>query len=181
MLDNHPTYRLFVPKQAVGASLIYFDFWNATGSGHDILLMSVVPVVSGAVEVTGVLGVDLHLNRTSAIGTGGTAAGFNLSAFTSASIANLASGGAPMPQGITARLTPTGGATAGAHLGWCSVFSEETNAGTYLAALNDLVTMGLPDAPPVIIPQNSGVSVVQGGVASVGNIGYNVGFRLRAK
>ena len=181
MLDNHPTYRLFVPKQAVGGDLIYFDFFNATGSGHDILLMSVMPVVSGAVAVTGVVGVDLHLNRTSAVGTGGTAAGFNLSAFTSASIACLAYGGAPMPTGITARLTPTGGATAGAHLGWCCVFSEETNSGTYNAARNDLVTMGLADATPIIIQQNSGISVVQGAVASVGNIGFNVSFRLKAK
>lgn len=179
--ENYAGYRLFIPKQAVGANLIYFDFFNAATSGHDIILASVVPVVSGAADVTGVLGVDLFLNRTTAIGTGGTAAGFNLSAFTSASITGVGAGAAPMPAGITARLTPTGGATAGANIGWCSVFTEDTNAGTYLAALNNLVTMGLPDAPPVTIAQGSGISVVQGAVASVGNIGFNVAFSLKAR
>ena len=47
---------------------------DATGSGYDIYVTSVIPVVSGAVAVSGVVGIDLHLARTSAIGTGGTAA-----------------------------------------------------------------------------------------------------------
>ena len=181
MANDLPHYRLFIPKQAVGASLIYFDLWNATGSGYDIHVTSVVPVVSGAVAVTGIVGIDLHLHRTSAIGTGGTAAGFELSAITSASVVGMRAGSQPMPLGITARLTPTGGATAGALIGWTCVFGEETNAGTYFAPLNNLVTLGRAGAPPLIIAPNTGMSVAQGAVAATGNVGFNIAFDLKAK
>ena len=168
-------YRLFIPQQAVGANLVYFDFFNATGSGARIQLLSVQTIVSGATAVTGVVGVDLFLTRTSAIGTGGTLAtaeGTSLTAATIVGIDNTQS----IPGGITARLTPSGGATAGAVIGWISVSTEETNAGTYTPA-PDLVRQGL-EATGIYINENSGVRVVQSAVASVGNIGFNVAFNL---
>ena len=56
-------WRLFVPKQAVGADLQYFDLFNASGSASRIHVSSVRPVVSGAVAVTGLLGVDYAFVR----------------------------------------------------------------------------------------------------------------------
>lgn len=165
-------YKLFVPKQAVGADLVYFDFFNAGGTGVDIKLLSVIPVVSGEVAVVGTVGVDLFLTRTTAIGTGGTAATANGTSLTAATITAW-DHTEPLAAvlGVTARLTPTGGATAGAVLGMRTVFTEETSAGTY-TQVADMVRS------PILIPGGTGFRVVQGPVASVGNIGFDAMFEL---
>jgi len=170
-------YRLFVPKQAVGANLIYFDLWNPVGSERNIELLSVVPVVSGAVAVVGTLSVDLFLNRTTAIGTTGTAATYGGTSLTACTF-TAHSGSGAQARGISARLTPGGGATAGEVLSWCSVFTEETSSATYVPAL-DLARQWGGDIPGIMVSQGSGISVVQGAVASVGNIGFNVIFRTQ--
>ena len=180
MNPNLATYRLFVPSQAVGGHLIYFDLFNAVLSDKIVVVSSVNPIVSGALAVTGLVAVDLFLNRTSAIGTGGTAATLNGSSLTAMTISGMSSGNAA-PEGVSARLTPTGGATAGAVISWASVFSEETNAGTYLAGLNEMVRRGMQDNACLRIAPGSGMSVVQGGVASVGNIGFDVVFQLEQR
>ncbi len=169
-------FRLFVPKQAVGANLVYFDLFNSGTSGHVVEVSSVIPVVSGAVAVTGVVSVDLFLTATTAVGTGGTAATVNGTDTTAATISCTNLKGT-IPSSVTARLTPTGGATAGQVLAWTTVFTEETNAGTY-ARDPDLVALA-PDSPNVILNPGAGIRVVQGAVASVGNIGFNVSFGLR--
>lgn len=167
----HAQFILFVPKQAVGANLVYFDLFN--NSKGVVALRYVQPVVSGAVAVTGVVGVDLHLTFTSAVGTGGTAATYGGTSLTACTINPNNPVGQPCPDIITARLTPTGGATAAGVLTWTCVFTEETNAGTYTSPLNWLLNEG-----NILIPNGKGIRVVQGAVASVGNIGFNVGFDL---
>jgi hypothetical protein len=165
-------YKLFVPKQTVGASLVYFDFFNAGSTGCYVKLVSVIPVVSGAVAVTGLVSVDLHLTRTTAIGTGGTAATFEGTDVTAATISALDNDQPLVASlGVTARLTPSGGATAGAWLSWRSMITEELNAGAYL--INNMV-----GPVPVPIKGGTGVRVVQGSVASVGTIGFDVTFDL---
>lgn len=173
-----PLYQLFVPKQAVGASLVYFDLFNASGSAHELQLISVRPIVSGAVAVTGVVGLDLILTRTTAVGTGGTAATFNGTDTTACTISTRDST-ANLPSAITARITPSGGATAGAVLSWDSVFTEETNAGTYVPALD--LARSDSTISPILVPEGTGIRVVQGTVASVGNIGFNVIFKTQKK
>ena len=164
-------HKLFLPAQAVGASLVYFDlFVPATIGYRDLKIFSIVPVVSGAVAVTGVVAVDLFLTRTSAVGTGGTAAtaeGTDLAAATFTAVDN--SQPIILSQ-LSARLTPTGGATAGAILAYRSLFSEETNAGTYTQV--NLVSS------QVLVRPGTGIRVVQGSVASVGNIGFDVLFSV---
>ena len=166
-------YRVFVPKQAVGASLIYFDLWVPTTATHRIELYSCLPVVSGAVAVTGVVGVDLHLTRTSAIGTGGTAMVAGGSSQTAMAIGRHNNDQANSLNSITGRLTPTGGATGSDILSWSSVFTEETNSATYNAPI-DLARNYFSDIPLILINPGSGISVVQGAVASAGNIGFNL-------
>lgn len=178
----HRHWKLFVPAQAAGANLVYFDLFNASGSALDVELGAIVPIVSGANAVVGAVSVDLFLTRTSAVGTGGTAAtneGTSLTACTF-SAQNSPLQGA-ISSSITARLTPTGGATAGAVLNWCSLFTEETSAAPYYAHTNELVRRGLLDAPWVKVPEGTGIRVVQGSVASVGNIGFDVLFRTLRK
>lgn len=166
-------YNIFVPKQAVGANLIYFDVFNPSGSQHNLIIKKCQPVVSGAVAVTGVVGVDLHLKRTTAVGTGGTAATSDGSSLTAMTITQLNSNQTVATGSINGRLTPTGGATAGAVISWVSVFTEETNSATY-NFVPDLARGLYPDLPGVLIVPGQGFSVVQGAVASVGNIGFNV-------
>lgn len=164
-------FNLFIPKQAVGANLVYFDLFNAAGSNKELIVNSVKPVVSGAVAVTGAVAVDLLLSYTSAVGTGGTAATLQGTAIDAATFTKLSPGQSALDALITARLTPTGGATAGAILGYASVFTEETNGGAYREL--DLVVS------PIIVPTGTGIRVVQGAVASVGNIGFVVNFEFK--
>ena len=170
-------FHLFVPKQASGANLKYFDLFNATGSGSILEIYSCLPIVSGAVAVTGVVGLDLHMQRTSAIGTGGTAAtreGTDPTACTISRINHIQN----IHASITARLTPTGGATADAVLGWRSLFTEETSSAAYVVP-PDLARHTYMDIPPVIVRENTGLMVIQGSVASVGNIGFSVVFKVK--
>ena len=173
-------YKLFVPKQAVGANLVYFDLFNASGSGYLMYVERVLPIVSGAVAVVGTVAVDLLLTRTTAVGTGGTAATSDGTSTTACTISGVGYGQGVVPNGVTARITPSGGATAGAVLSWVSVFTEETNAATYMGTLNELWKRS-DDHPAIIVPDGTGIRVVQGAVASVGNIGFDVLFSLRNK
>ncbi len=166
--------RLFVPKQAAGASLVYFDLFNASGTGSRLNLLSVLPVVSGAATVTGTLSVDLFLTRTTAVGTGGTAATTSGTDVTACTFTPHDWEGALHPS-ITARLTPTGGATAGAVLTFRSIFTEETSAASYYT-VRDMARDDNNLLPGIIIKQGTGIRVVQGSVASVGNIGFNLLF-----
>jgi len=167
-------YRLFLPAQASGANAVHFDLFNASGSAQIMEVESVLPVVSGAAIVTGTLAVDVYLTRTSTVGTGGTAATTDGTSLTAATI-TAQDNSQPLHGSVTARLTPSGGATAGAVLCSRSIFTEETNAGTYTPAV-DMVKSGA-----VTVQEGSGIRVVQGSVASVGNIGYDVTFSLRPK
>lgn len=160
-------YKLFVPKQAVGASLVYFDFWNPGSQGVDVQLLSVLPVVSGEVAVTGTLAVDLFLTRTTAIGTGGTAATIEGTSLTAATFVAVDSSQPLRAASMSARLTPSGGATAGAVLAFRSVFTEETADAAY-TPVPDMV------GSPILVRGGSGIRVVQGSVASVGNIAFDI-------
>jgi hypothetical protein len=169
-------YKLYVPKQAVGANLVYFDLFNVSTSGFTLNVWSVIPVVSGAVAVTGVVGVDLHLTKTSAVGTGGTAATAEGTDITAATFSSVDSSQPMDLTRVSARLTPTGGATAGALLGYRSVFSEETNAGTYVPV--DLVNSPAQGFGAIVVRPGTGIRVIQGAVASVGNVGFDVLFSV---
>lgn len=178
--QNSQLYKLHVPKQAVGANLVYFDLFNASGSNSTIYVRSVLPVVSGAVAVVGVLGVDLFLTYTSAVGTGGTAATYNSTDPTACSIVPWNPAASPLSLSVTARLTPTGGATAGGVLASTSVFTEETSSAPYMGNGYEMInTNGNPD--PIVIPVGWGIRVVQGAVASVGNIGFDILFEAQPR
>lgn len=157
-------WNLYVPSQVAGANLVYFDLWN--GSDRNITLSSLVAVKETAVAVSGLVAVRMFLTRTSAVGTGGTANTEEGTSLTACTITKLQQ--RALPSGVTARLTPTGGATAGAVVCERDLFPEETNAANYepLQFLDTLLT----------IPEGTGIRVVQGSVASVGNIGFNAAF-----
>lgn len=169
-------YKLLLPSQAVGASKLYLDLFNATGTGKIMKVHSVRAYVDNDTAVTGTLGVQLDLFRTTAVGTGGTAATANGTVSTAATISNINSSTA-LPAGVTARLAPAGGATVGAWLGTRWVFTEETNAASAIAGtmgagfINDLNV-------PIVVNENTGMRINQGTVASVGNVSFEILFEL---
>ena len=166
-------YRVFVPKQAAGADKNYFDVFNVAGSGLTLEVLSVQPVVSGAVIVTGALSVDLILARTSAAGIGGTAASYEGATITAMTICGVDNSQTLTAAQVSGMLTATSGATIGPLMSWASVFTEETSAGSYTPPA-DLI--GNTSRGGLIVRPGSGFKVIQGAVASVGNIGFNVLF-----
>lgn len=157
-------WSLFVPSQAVGAATVFLDIWN--GSERSITLSSLTAVKEGSVAVSGVVAAQLFLTRTTAEGTGGTAATSEGTSTSAATIARLQT--FALPTGITARKTPTGGATAGAVVCERQIFTEETNAADYEPI--EFLACGL------VVPAGTGVRVVQGSVASVGSLGFGATF-----
>lgn len=161
-----PEYFLYIPPVAAGADKVYFDLWNGLADGR-LEISSLKAVKDGSAAVTGTLAVNLFATRTTAKGTGGTAATENGTSLTAATFCKL---DPALPDifddgtgaYVSARLTPSGGATAGALLGFASIFTEET------AAVNYEGVELLPG--PVLVDESSGIRVVQGSVASVGNI-----------
>lgn len=149
------------PAQAVGANLVYFDVFTLT---VPMWLQSLEAIKDGSVAITGVVAVKLHATRTTTIGTGGTAA-VNESATLTDTVFTASHLGLPIPAGLTARLTPGGGATGGAIIGEGQIYTEETAQTNY-----DSPTP-LIDAP-IFIPAGTGFRVIQSSVASVGNIGF---------
>lgn len=153
-------WSLFVPSQTVGANLTYFDLWN--GSNRNITFVSLAAIKDVAVAVSGLVSVQMFLTRTSAVGTGGTEDTNDGTSLTACTITKLQQ--YALPADISARLTPTGGATAGAVVCERHSYPEETQ-GTQ-GPLEFLVA-------PLVVPTGTGIRVVQGTVASVGKIGFS--------
>lgn len=170
-----PAWGLVIPPAAVGASKVYFDLHNA--SANVLRLRKLFAIVATDVSVTGTLGVRLDCMRTSTVGTGGTAAA------TTASTSKTAAGfwpftpGGTLTAGITARVTPTGGATDEQWLWPSYVFTEETNMSSHFPQFFNL----LPEmfaGQSVELTNGKGLKVVQGAVASVGSVGFLVCFTI---
>lgn len=170
-------YCLFVAPQAAGANKVHLDLFNGSVD-RDVEIVSVQPIISGAVAVVGAVAVDLYLTRTTNVGTGGTAAVAESTSLANPAIAKLDPKSADLPATITARAAPAGGATAGAVLAFDSLFPEETNTAAYFR--NNLIKDNWLGSR-IIVPPSSGIRVVQGSVASVGNVGFLVLFSVVRK
>lgn len=172
-----PQYRLICPAQAVGANKVFVDLFNATGSGVSIRVLSAFCYVDNDTAVTGTLGVEISLTRTTAVGTGGTAATTNGTALTAVTLSAMDTANPALSASITARSAPTAGATAGALLGQRWVFTEETSAPSGIAG-----TLGAEfvrnEGADLIVRENSGLRFVQGTVASVGNLAFEITFEV---
>lgn len=176
LLNSNPVYRLIVPSSAVGANKVHCDLFNATGSGRTIKILSAFCFVDNDTAVTGTVGVEVALTRTTAVGTGGTAATRNGTVLTASTISALDTNNPELPAQITARSAPTA-AAAGALLGTRFVFTEETNASSGIAG-----TIGAEfvrnEGAEVIVRENTGVRFVQGSVASVGTLTFEITFEV---
>ncbi len=178
-IERNPTsvWRWIVPPQAVGANKVMCDLFNATGSGVTLRIVSAWAFPSLDVAVTGTLGIRMHLTRTSAVGTGGTATAANDATLTNSSLTMMDPSMASLPAQVTARVAPTGGATAGAQISGRHLFTEETNAGTAIAGALGTEFVRAEGAD-VLVPANTGIRFVQGAIASVGSIAFEVNFTV---
>ena len=177
LLDGQERYRLIVPSQAVGANKVYWDLFLDGASSKILRILSVFVYPDIDTAVTGTLGVEAILTRTSAIGTGGTAATANSTSLTAPTFAYMDLSNTNILTHASARSSPTGGATAGAYLGSRWVFTEETNAGSALSAGQgaDLIRN---EGSDVIVRPGTGLRGLQGTVASVGQLAWEINFEL---
>ena len=177
ILNSAPVYRLIVPSQAVGANKVFCDLFNATGSGVTLRILSAFCYVDSDTAVTGTLGVEVALTRTSAVGTGGTAATADGTSLTAATISKLDTASPALSASVTARSAPTAGATAGALLADRWVFTEETSAPAGIAGILGAEFIRNEGAK-LYVRENTGLRFVQGAVASVGNLAFEITFEV---
>lgn len=171
---SSPVYRLTIPPQAVGASKVFADLFNATGSAKVLRVLSAIAFVNSDTAVSGTVGLQVSLTRTTAVGSGGTAATADGTSQTAGVLSKMDTASAALPAQITARVAPAGGATAGAVLGTRHLFTEETSAPAGIAG-----TLGAEFVKPggeIIVRENTGLRFVQGTVASVGSLGFEITF-----
>ena len=181
ILGTKPSYFLWAPKVAVGANKLHLDFFNATGSGKVIEINGIWCIPAQDVAVVGVLGVEVDLYRTSAVGTGGTAALIDRVNQTTIAFSKKDTANAAIPAQITARAVPTGGATIAAMYFGQYLFTEEgsmaMNAATAIGAFTNL----LPEqreTQMLSIRENEGMLFKQGAVAGVGSLAWLIDFSL---
>jgi hypothetical protein len=115
VIGSKSTYILQTTFVALAQNKLFFDLFNATGSGK-IIRVQYVGLQKDMSAQTGVA-VQFNLNFTTTVGTGGSA----LTAI------KLDSGNAALPAQITARSGATAGATLGNLLVSRFYHSEETN------------------------------------------------------
>lgn len=167
-------YSALIPSQVhvAVANTVHWDLFNADAA-LVVRVLSILQIPNITTAVTGVV-FDWLLERTTAVGTGGTTitpwrADLN---------------DAALDADITCRSKPTGGATAGEDLRRYSISSEETNAATIQLASQG----GLELVPPchwpinmgkgIVLRQNTGLRCVQETNSNAGNTGWLITFSV---
>lgn len=166
-------YEIAEQVHVAAASTIHWDLFNA----HASLVVRVLGIYQKPGIVTAVTGVatNWRLDRTTAVGTGGTAQTVRL-----ADLSQTA-----LDAAITCRSKPTGGATSGVALRTYTINSEETNAATqwfHMAAIGGLANL----VPPMmadhdcglVLRQNQGVKCTQTTNSAAGNTGWCLCFTV---
>lgn len=175
-----PTYFYCTPPIAVGASKLLADLFNATGSGKVMDIRGIWLIPKLDVAVTGALAVRVDLYRTSAVGTGGTAASVDSATVDGAggNLTKFDENNAAIPAQITARVAPTAGATISRWLFPTNIATEEsTSSMGYLSQWQNLIPM-FTFGQKLVVRESTGVLFKQGSVASVGSVSILVAFTL---
>ena len=166
------TYMWATPLAVVGANKLYADLFNATGSGKVLDIRGIWAIPKTDVAVAGALGIRLDLYRTSAVGTGGTAAAYKSATpdVAGGNINPFDTDNASLPAQITARHLPTGGATIAQWLFPTYTLGEETaTSQAYMSQYQNLIPV-LTVGQKLTIRENQGLLVKQGAVAATGNV-----------
>ena len=181
VLGTLPTYIYAVPATAVGANKLYLDMFNAVGSGKLIDIRGIWIIPKTDVAVSGALGIRVNLNRTSAVGTGGTAAVYKSATpdVAGGTIWPLDTTNAALPAQITARHLPTGGATIS---GWLfptySLGEETATSQAYMSQYQNLLPT-LTWGQKFVLREGEGILLKQGTVAATGNVHFLLIFTVQ--
>ena len=172
IIDSKDVYGLIVPNQVhvASANNPAWDLWN----GDAAKLVRVLSIKHQPDIVTAVTGVAISwlLERTTAIGTGGTALTPWLPDLSQTA----------HDTDITARSKPSGGATAGTDLFPYQLHSEETNTGTMQIAAQGGLEL-VPEAlrlnrQGILLRPSQGIRVTQVTSSSVGSSGWVIVFSV---
>lgn len=175
-----PTYLYATPNAVAGASKLYFDLFNATGSGKVIDVRGIWAIPKTDVAVTGAVAIRVDIYRTSAVGTGGTAHSYKSATIDVAggNICPMDTNNAALPVQITARWLPTAGATISEWM--IPTYSLGEEAATSMAYISQYQNL-LPNltwGQRFALREGQGLLVKQGTVASAGNVGFLVAFTV---
>ncbi len=181
VLGSLPTYFYSVPAQAVGASKLYADMFNASGSGKIIDIRGIWIIPKTDVAVVGALGIRIDLYRTSAVGTGGTAAAYKSATpdVAGGSISPMDTTNAALPAQITARALPAGGATISEWLFTSYSAGEETPTSMAFMTQYLNVLPVLQWGQKLALNEGQGVLLKQGTVAATGSVGFLMAFTVQ--
>lgn len=177
---SKPTYIYTTPAIAVGASKLLADLFNATGSGKVMRVLDYRAFPKLDAAVTGAVAVRVDLYRTSAIGTGGTAASADSATIDvgGGNFVKLDESNSALPAGITARVAPAGGATISRWLYPVYLNPEESAGSSGYMHQNYNLIPKYPWAQRLVVRENTGLLFKQGAVASVGSVIIRVVFTL---
>lgn len=162
---------------AGGSSKLMADLFNAAGSGYNVIIEGIFVRPKGDVAVSGVVAARFNFLRTSSAGTSGQTIGYASASETAASIIPFDTEQNPIPTGISARTTPTGGATITVRLADTMVFSEETSPAIY----NDQHMNVLKLGRKIRLRPGQGLLIKQGSVASVNSYEFDVYFTVEER
>lgn len=170
------TYMLVIPPHAPAQNKIHFDLWN--GSASNIIKVRGAWVTSATdVANNGTSGLRLNWLRTSAIGTAGTAATYN-SATIGANITPKDTGNAPLPAGVSARDTPTGGATDAAFLFHTFHGIEELQVHANMQQMFNVMPNPERGEQELTLRPSQGFTAKQPTALTTGNIGFLITFTV---
>lgn len=174
LLGTKPRYVAMLPSQVhvASANTVHWDLFNADAA-LVVRVLSILQIPNITTAVTGVV-FDWLLERTTAVGTGGTTI--------TPWLVDLSD--TALDADITCRSKPTGGATQSTDLRNYSISSEETNAGTInIASLGGLELVPAPLLPQndgygIVLRQNQGLRCVQVTNSAAGNTGWLITFTV---
>ena len=167
-------YVASIPSQVhvAAANTVHWDLFNADAA-LVVRVISILQIPNVTTAVTGVV-FDWLLERTTAVGTGGT----------TITPWQVDSNDAALDADITCRSKPTGGATQSTDLRNYSISSEETTAATiHLASIGGLELVPASLWPVnlgkgIVLRQNQGLRCVQVTNSAAGNTGWLITFTV---
>lgn len=180
LIGSLPTYLYQTPAVAVGANKLFFDLFNAAGSGKVIDVRGIWAIPKTDVAVVGALGIRLNLYRTSAVGTGGTEHSYMSATLDVAggNICPMDTANAALPAQITARWLPTAGATISEWLITTYSMGEETATSQAYMSQYQNILPNLFFGQKFAIREGQGLLIKQGAVAATGTMSFLVAFTV---
>lgn len=180
LLGTKETYLYTTPAAAVGIDKLYTDLFNAAGSGKVIDVRGIWIVPKTDVAVVGALGIRVDLYRTSAVGTGGTAASYKSATrdVAGGNICPMDTANAALPAQITARWLPTAGATISEWMIATYSLGEETATSMAFISQYQNILPSLYWGQKLALREGQGILLKQGAVAATGSIGFLIAFTL---